>query len=116
MKMLKKITGSIIVSITVLVAMPLTANAEWKQNNKGWWYSQGQSYATNWVKIDGQWYYFDLNGYMKIGWIKDNENWYYLYEDGTMAYNTIVDGYYLNASGAMSSKQISAYSDTWSCH
>jgi hypothetical protein len=116
MKGFIRITGSLILSLTVLAAMPLTANAEWRQDNSEWWYSQGQSYAKNWAKIDGQWYYFDSNGYMKTGWIKDNENWYYLYENGTMAYTTTIDGYYINSNGIASSEQTSVLSGTLSCH
>lgn len=116
MKRFKRITGSIIASITVLAAMPLAANAEWRQNNTGWWYSQGQSYATNWAKIDGQWYYFDSNGYMKTGWIKDNGNLYYLNGDGTMAYDTTINGYYINSNGIASLDKASVSSGTWSCH
>jgi FOG: Glucan-binding domain (YG repeat) len=116
MKGFIRITGNFILSLTVLAEMPLTANAEWRQNNNVWWYSQGQSYATNWAKIDGQWYYFDFNGYMKTGWIKDNGNWYYLYENGTMAYATTIDGYYINSNGIATSEQTSASSGTLSCH
>ena len=117
MKRFKRITGGLIASMTILVAVPLAANAEWRQNNTGWWYSQGSSYAIGWTRIDGQWYYFDSNGYMKTGWVEDNENWYYLYGDGTMAYNTAIDGYYLNSSGTISSEQTSSVSSgTWSCH
>ena len=122
MKRFKRITGSIIASITVLAAIPLAANAEWRQSNSGWWYSQGGSYATNWTQIDGQWYYFDSNGYMKTGWVKDNGNWYYLNGDGTMAHDTIIDGYYLNSNGTISTDQTSASSSSstssgiWSCH
>ena len=116
MKIFKRITGSIVATIIVLASAPLAANAEWRQSNNGWWYSQGSSYATNWAKIDGQWYYFDFNGYMKTGWIKDNGNWYYLNKDGTMAYDTIIDGYYINSNGIISSDETSISSDTWSCH
>ena len=36
---------------------------------------------------------------MSTGWIKDGSYWYYLYSDGSMASNTVIDGYQLNASG-----------------
>lgn len=101
MKNFKMLLGSFVASATLLAVAPVAAYAEWKQDNSGWWYSQGSSYATNWSKIDGQWYYFDSNGYMKTGWVKDGENWYYLYADGTMAHDTTIQGYYLNSSGIM---------------
>lgn len=116
MKRLKKITASFITSITVLAVIPVAAQAEWRQDNNGWWYSKGSSYATTWTKIDGQWYYFDSNGYMKTGWVKDNGSWYYLYGDGTMAHDTTIQGYYLNSAGTISSDQTSASSGIWSCH
>lgn len=92
-------------------------------NNK--WYYLGNSgvMATGWFKdTDGKWYYLDSNsGEMKTGWIKDNNNkwyrlensgamvtgwskdndgkWYYLNSDGSMAYDTYIDGYYVNSNG-----------------
>ena len=37
---------------------------------------------------------------MKTGWLLIDNVWYYFYEDGSMAADTWVDGYYLDASGA----------------
>lgn len=103
MKKFKILMGSFITALTLLAVTPVAAHAEWREDSNGWWYSQGNSYATNWTKINGQWYYFDSNGYMKTGWVKDNENWYYFYGDGTMAHDTTIEGYYLNSSGNISS-------------
>lgn len=36
----------------------------WKQDYKGWWYVEGDSYAIGWRYIDNEWYYFHENGYM----------------------------------------------------
>jgi len=116
MKRLKRITASLVTGIILLVAVPIAAQAEWRQSNNDWWYSQGSSYATSWTKIDGQWYYFDYNGYMKTGWVNDNGNWYYFYGDGTMAHDTLIEGYYLNSSGNISSSQTDDLSVTGSCH
>ena len=55
------------------------ANAEWKSDNQGWWYTEGNSWATDWRLIDG--------------------NWYYFYSDGYMAINDKIDGYFVNSSG-----------------
>lgn len=111
MKIFKWTTTCVVASIAILSVVPLAAHAQWRQSNNGWLYSQGGSYATNWSKIDGQWYYFDSNGLMKTGWLKDNGNWYYLNEDGTMAHDTVIDGYYLNGNGTISSEQ-----GSFSCH
>lgn len=70
-----KIKGNIILN-----GQSSTISNSWKQNNKGWWYTEGNSYATGWKLIDG--------------------NWYYFYSDGYMAKNTTINGYYLNSSGA----------------
>ncbi|MDR3594169.1 cell wall-binding protein [Clostridium sp.] len=101
MKKFKRLIVSFATLIMLLAIAPISAHAEWRQGNNGWWYSQGgSSYATGWTKINGQWYYFDSNGYMETGWINDNGNWFYTYGDGTMAHDTKIDGYYLNSSGA----------------
>lgn len=77
-KFLKGIIALTITGLSILL-LPIVANAEWKQNSTGRWYSEGNSYATGWRLIDGNWYYFYSNGYM--------------------ASNTKIDDYYLNSSG-----------------
>lgn len=101
MKKFKILIGSFVASMTLLTVVPITAHAEWKQDNNGWWYSQGNSYATSWEKIDGQWYDFNSNGYMMTGWVNDGGSWYYLNTDGSMAHDTTIDGYYLNSNDSM---------------
>ncbi|ACD53377.1 cell wall-binding protein [Clostridium botulinum] len=96
-KFLKATMAIMIASVTVLT--PITANAAWKQNSTGWWYTQGNSYTMGWCQIDNQWYYFDNNGYMKTGWINDNGNWYYCWSNGQMAHDCYIGNYYLNSKG-----------------
>ena len=56
---------------------------------------------TGWTKDGSNWYYLNVSGKMHTGWLKDtNGKWYYLSKSGAMAYNTIIDGYTLDASGA----------------
>lgn len=62
---------------------------------------------SGWQKIDGDWFYFNTNndsgvtGMMKKGWYQVGGVWYYSnYGDGKMAYDTWIDGYYVNSSGA----------------
>ena len=70
------------------------------KNGTGWWYAYGRGgYATGWECISGKWYYFDRNGYMQTGWQWIDGQCYYFYGGGEMAGNTIIDGYYVNASG-----------------
>ena len=53
----------------------------WKSNATGWWVEDKSGWwpANKWLKIDGNWYYFNGSGYM--------------------ATNTYVDGYWIGANG-----------------
>ncbi len=56
----------------------------WIQDEKGWWYkSSNGTYPRNgWAKLPWQgieyWYYFDADGYMKMGWLESSGSYYYL--------------------------------------
>lgn len=59
-----------------------------------------------WENINGDWYYFNpvnnsngFEGMMLTGWENIDDNWYYFYNNGKMAFNTEIDGYYVNNSG-----------------
>ena len=104
MKKLKNIVAVFSAAITILAAGATGANAEWRASGSNWWYSEGSSYAVGWKQIDGQWYYFDSNGYMVTGWMcDDNGNWYYFYSNGMMAHDCNIGGYYLNSNGVWTS-------------
>lgn len=78
---MKKMIASALIVASVLALNPIGASAQWKSDSKGWWYTEGNSYAKNcWSLIDGKWYYFDYDGYM--------------------LHDIIIDGYYLNSNGA----------------
>lgn len=77
---IKKLIAIALMSVTCIGIFPTAASAAWKENNSGWWYTEGNSWATGWRNIDG--------------------NWYYFYSDGYMAKDTTIDGYNLNSSGA----------------
>jgi hypothetical protein len=98
LKLIKVIASSLIVA-SILMLNPIGANAEWKHDSNGEWYTEGNSWATGWREINGDWYYFDSNGYMKTGWLQDGDNWYYFYSYGSMAKNTTIDGYLLGPDG-----------------
>jgi len=70
-------------------------------NTKKWWYkhSDGSYTVNDWEKIDGEWYFFDCNGWMKTGWIVWKGKDYYLYGNGVMAHNTILYGYKFDSNG-----------------
>jgi len=62
---LTKLLASILVLTSVLALNPIAASAEWRQDNKGWWYTEGNSWSKGWRTIDGSLYYFGSDGYMK---------------------------------------------------
>lgn len=69
MRIFKKTLGFLSVS-AVSAALIFTAaadsNAQWKKNDKGWWYEEADgSYPVKaWKYIGDKWYYFDDIGYM----------------------------------------------------
>lgn len=77
---LTKIIVSLLTVISVLALNPIGISAEWRQDNTGWWYTEGNLWATGWKMINGKWYYFDSNGYM--------------------AKNTTIEGWQLGSDGA----------------
>ena len=88
-------------SLTTYLFVTSTAapGAEWKKNDKGWWYEEADgSYPTNaWKLIKDKWYYFDNVGYMvENRWVGN----YYLGADGAMLVSTSTpDGYYVGSDG-----------------
>lgn len=56
--------------------------------------------VNGWSKINGTWYYLDVDGTIKTGWLNDNGTWYYLNASGAMESNTVIDGYTLGSDGA----------------
>lgn len=90
---IKKVLLNTLATFSILAMMPISVHAELKRDSNGWWNKEGDSYSVGWKNIDGEWYYFDNNGYMKTGWIQSDNKWYYLYDWGTMARNTNINGY-----------------------
>ena len=110
----------------------------WKQYSKGWkyvdtlgWYPKNQ-----WQKIDGEWYFFNKEGYMETdtyrqgyyltstgawdnkakapGWTKTGSDWYYYVDGQTYLKDgwTKIDGkvYYFKESGRMAAYE---FVDGW---
>jgi FOG: Glucan-binding domain (YG repeat) len=77
-KLTKLIVSSLAVA-AVFTIYPIEANAEWKQDSKGWWNTEGSSWSIGWREIDGKWYYFGQDGYM--------------------AHDTAINGYQLGSDG-----------------
>ncbi len=78
----------------------------WTQTADGtrwqWKNPDGTFAASQWLSINGSWYYFDAQGYMATGWVEVNGLQYYLDPDtGAMYANCRTpDGYWVNESGA----------------
>ena len=102
MNLFKKLMCSVsAVAVSAFLVIPVMAanEAQWKRNDKGWWYEEADgTYPTNaWKLIKDKWYYFDGIGYMvENRWIGN----YYLGADGAMLVSTSTpDGYYVDATG-----------------
>ena len=76
--------------------------ADWKNDEVGYKYQRANgSFAKDeWEPVNGTWYHFDENGYMQTGWLNLDGTWYYLNVDGSMAKDTWIGTYYVDASGA----------------
>lgn len=108
--MIKKLVSSLLIITAVIAVFPVGASAEWKNDSTGWWYAEGSGYSNGWKQIDGFWYYFDTNGYMKTGWLQDSDKWYYLVSSGVMKTGWVQEGsnwYYMDNNGAMVTGKIS---------
>ncbi|OOM79901.1 putative cell wall binding repeat protein [Clostridium puniceum] len=79
-KIIKKAICIGLLSVSLLGFSSVGANAEWKQDDNGWWNTEGSSYSTGWKEIGG--------------------NWYYFYSDGYMAQSQYIGNYYLGSDGA----------------
>ena len=101
MNLIKKLLCSVsAVAVSAFLAVPvMAADAQWKRNDKGWWYEEANgAYPTNqWKLINNKWYYFDNIGYMlENRWVGN----YYVGADGAMLVSTSTpDGYYVDATG-----------------
>lgn len=69
------------------------------------WHNYG--FTSNGQKTDA-WYYFAPNGKAVNGWQRISGIWYY-FRDGYMLSNTVVEGYYLDGSGACQSSILDGY-------
>ena len=74
----------------------------WGKDEVGYKYQKenGSFAKAEWEPVNGTWYHFDENGYMQTGWLNLAGTWYYLNDDGSMAKDTWIGTYYVDASGS----------------
>ncbi|MEH7225222.1 hypothetical protein V7112_15545, partial [Bacillus sp. JJ1566] len=75
------------------------------ENNTWYFFNENGEKVTNWLEVDGKWYYFAADGAMAENkWVQSGSTWYFLGKGGAMLTNSWVqDGawYYLNKDGVM---------------
>ena len=89
----------------VITAKEGSHSNEWY---KGYWYNAdgSQTYTATlfWQGGGSRWYVMDSKGwYPKSEWVKIDGSWYYFTASGYMDYSEYRDGYWLNADGTCSS-------------
>ncbi len=75
---------------------------QWLETNGQYWYQNpdGSWPASGWQQIDGNWYFFNSQGYRQTGWVLWNNQYYFCDADGKMLTDTVTqDGYYVDADG-----------------
>ena len=82
------------------------SKGQWELDGSQWKYSNGDgTYKTSqWLLLNGVWYYFDAKGIMQTGWTKVGDTTYYFDANGWMQTGWLLLGntwYYLESSGAM---------------
>ena len=66
------------------------ASGSWKNDSNGWWYS------------------YTNGGYPKKQWLEIDKTWYYFKEDGYMSASEYREGYWIDGSGACSTRRTTA--------
>ena len=94
-----KIADAIVNGLTgETVSTSTDADGTWIQYDIGWWYkhTDGSYTKQDFEQINGEWYYFDIRGYMVTGWLHltSNNCDYYFYSNGTMAHDCELWGTY----------------------
>lgn len=71
-----------------------------------WYYFNAEGYVqTGWIQVGDKQYYLDGDGKMKTGWLQSGGNWYYLGVSGDMKTGWVEtapgEWYYMDADGKM---------------
>lgn len=98
--------AAILGNTPLALAVSNGSTGSWERAADGirwWWKNPDGSYpAAAWLETDGNWYYFDKQGYMQTGWIEIHGVFYYL-DTGTgamYASRRTPDGFWVDESGA----------------
>lgn len=75
-----------------------TYSLSWMSNALGWWVEDKSGWwpSSQWLKIDGSWYYFTSDGYMDYGEYRDG---CWLGSDGAMDPNSVNGAWHLDGKG-----------------
>ena len=80
-----------------------STNGEWIKQDGKWWYkhSDGSYTKQDFEYIDGNWYYFDYQGYMVTGWLYlTSTGFNYRFDsNGHMYHDCVEDGYKYDSNG-----------------
>lgn len=97
-----------LVGMLTVLAPNLNADAAWKSDSNGRYYTAHTSkgYLTGWKKIGKYKYYFEKDGYAATGWRYIQQHWYYFDVKGRMLTNIWVDGSFLTSSGKMATNTV----------
>ena len=106
--------SALVLTLSLLLSLaPSSALAAmgWNMSGGRWWYQSGAAYESyardGWYLIDGVWYFFDAEGWMRTGWIRGagENDWYLCDHTGAMVHSRWVEHggawYYLLPSGLM---------------
>ncbi len=77
-------------------------NGQWVESDSNYWYQNpdGTWPAAGWQQIEGDWYFFNAQGYRETGWILWNNQQYFCGSDGKMLADTMTpDNYYVDGNG-----------------
>lgn len=103
-----------LLSLNLMIAPVFASTTGWIKHDRSWYYLNADgSKAKGWLKDNGNWYYLSpAYGEMQTGWVRLEDNYYYMYPSGEMAYNTTIDGHYLNSEGAWTTN---TFNGKWEC-